>query len=675
MNSIVRCLMIGGLVVGGFLGSPLSVNAKRGLTIGEAQTISDKHGKEVILYKESYALVVGVSHYTDWPGLPGVKKDVQEVKAVLEEQGFHVVVKQDLDKIGLDQAFSEFISQYGGDPENRLLFYFAGHGHTLQLAYGGEMGYIVPADAPLPHYGVPAFQNKAIPMQRIQEYALQIQAKHALFLFDSCFSGALFALSRAVPEIISYKTAQPVRQFITSGSAEEKVPDESVFRAQFVRALRGEGDSDQDGYVTGTELGAFLQKTVVNYTHNAQHPQYGTIRNPNLDKGDFVFQLSVTIVVEEQAQTAPSSASALDPEAEMWELVKHSDNISDVRRFLRAFPQGRLTEVAQLKLEQLERQLAPAPLPTATTIPMPTVSKVDQQITQLLEQADAYFARQWYTTPEETNAFDVYQEVLKLDPGNAHASQQIGRIAQFYKSRAEREERQGRTEKAIQYYRKYLKIVPDEEAILDKIDELQTLPSTIVPSTPTPISIVVTPTPRPTSRPPTPTPQPQPRIRLRSEPGKFSENAITTMVQTRGFFDFNRNPHGDFPNTYEAKTLKGDRVVIDHAIGLMWQQAGSSNRMTQGEMQDYVDQLNREQYAGFSDWRLPTIEELASLLEPTEKNGDLYIDPIFDRKQWWCWSADETSGSSGAVWVVYFRSGGVNWCYVDDEYYVRCVRP
>lgn len=101
-------------------------------------------------------------------------------------------------------------------------------------------------------------------MQRIEEYALQIQAKHALFLFDSCFSGSLFALSRAVPDIISYKTAQPVRQFITSGSANETVPDESIFRAQFMRALQGEADSDQDGYVTGTELSEFLQRTVVN---------------------------------------------------------------------------------------------------------------------------------------------------------------------------------------------------------------------------------------------------------------------------------------------------------------------------------------------------------------------------------------------------------------------------
>ena len=128
-------------------------------------------------------------------------------------------------------------------------------------------------------------------MQQMEVYARRIQAKHALFLFDSCFSGSLFSLSRAIPEHISYKTSRPVRQFITAGGADEKVPDESIFRRQLVAGLNGEADQDKDGYVTGMELGEFLQKKVINYSKGSQHPQYGTLRDPNLDKGDFVFVL------------------------------------------------------------------------------------------------------------------------------------------------------------------------------------------------------------------------------------------------------------------------------------------------------------------------------------------------------------------------------------------------
>ena len=87
-----------------------------------------------------------------------------------------------------------------------------------------------------------------------------------------------------MPEYITYKTSKPVRQFITSGQADELVPDVSIFRQQLVAALQGEADKDEDGYVTGAELGEFLQQKVTNYSRNAQHPQYGKLRDPYLDK-------------------------------------------------------------------------------------------------------------------------------------------------------------------------------------------------------------------------------------------------------------------------------------------------------------------------------------------------------------------------------------------------------
>jgi len=246
-----------------------------------------------ILYKQSHALVIGMSKYTNgWPTLSGVEKDLIDVEATLKKNGFHVVVKRDKTRAELDKVFMDFITQYGQEKENRLLFYFAGHGHTL-TNFGEINGYIVPIDAPNPNYNESGFIAKAMPMSRIEEYAKQSKSKHALFLFDACFSGSLFSVNRAIPEIISYKTAQPVRQFITSGSAEETVPDKSIFREQFVQALTTDyADANKDGYLTGTELGKFLQDNVVNYSRNTQHPQYGKIRNTYLDKGDFVFVLN-----------------------------------------------------------------------------------------------------------------------------------------------------------------------------------------------------------------------------------------------------------------------------------------------------------------------------------------------------------------------------------------------
>lgn len=253
------------------------------------------NGTTSLLYQQSHALLIGVSAYNNGlPILPGVISDISAVKAALEENGFDVTVVMDPDNAGLENAFRKFIGKYGQLPDNRLLFYFAGHGHTIKMPYNEDIGYICPIDAPNPSKDSSDFEQKAMPMAHIETFARQIKSKHALFLFDACFSGSLFAMSRAIPEIISYKTKEPVRQFITSGSAEETVPDKSIFRAQFIRAIQGEADANKDGFVTGTELGEFLQTTVVNYSYNSQHPQYCKIRDPNLDKGDFVFVIDST---------------------------------------------------------------------------------------------------------------------------------------------------------------------------------------------------------------------------------------------------------------------------------------------------------------------------------------------------------------------------------------------
>jgi len=289
------CLLYGLIISVLFLASPIThgVETERGVGGIVSVLITDKQDNHVGLYKESYALVIGASNYTNgWPKLSGVKKDVQLIDIILKQHGFKVVTVKDPGQEQLNRAFSEFINKYGRKPESRLLFYFAGHGYTLKQSYGEEMGYVIPVDAPAPEKNINGFMDKAMDMQQIEVFAKRIQSKHAIFIFDSCFSGSLFALSRTIPKSITYKTSMPVRQFITSGSSKEKVSDKSIFREQFVSALEGEGDMDNDGYVTGTELGEFLLSTVVNYTKGAQHPQYGKIRNPYLDKGDFVFALS-----------------------------------------------------------------------------------------------------------------------------------------------------------------------------------------------------------------------------------------------------------------------------------------------------------------------------------------------------------------------------------------------
>jgi len=248
-----------------------------------------KNGQSLYLYKDYKAIVIGVSDYHYWPKLPNAVKDAKEVAAKLKELEFDVILLLDPSYKDMKKVFNELTYGMGKEENRAILLYFAGHGETEVLADKSNMGYIIPRDCPILKEDPMGFSDHAFSMMDIESYSYRIKSKHVLMLFDSCFSGSLFNLARAMPSDISEKSAMPVRQYITAGSEDEQVPDKSMFKRCFLKGLDGDGDLTKDGYITGTEMGMYLSDSVINYTKSAQHPQYGKIRNPDLDRGDFIF--------------------------------------------------------------------------------------------------------------------------------------------------------------------------------------------------------------------------------------------------------------------------------------------------------------------------------------------------------------------------------------------------
>lgn len=124
-------------------------------------------------------------------------------------------------------------------------------------------------------------------------------------------------------------------------------------------------------------------------------------------------------------------------------------------------------------------------------------------------------------------------------------------------------------------------------------------------------------------------------VRLRSEPvDDLSHEDARTMLQSKGFCERDWNWVGKgITHQHEPITRRGASVVINHTTGLMWQQGGSEQWMNWDDAQKYLAKLNREKFAGHDDWRLPTLEEAVSLMEPMKKHGNLYIDLLFDGRQ------------------------------------------
>lgn len=138
----------------------------------------------------------------------------------------------------------------------------------------------------------------------------------------------------------------------------------------------------------------------------------------------------------------------------------------------------------------------------------------------------------------------------------------------------------------------------------------------------------------------------------------------------RFLLDENWKPRNYIENKFEEQ--KDGKVIYDRATYLMWQQSGSEKEMEYNEADNYISQLNQDGFAGYSDWRLPTLKEAITLLKPEKSINGFFIDPVFDNNQPCIWTSNLPTASS--VWVVDFNFG---FCDRDEPYghhYVRAVR-
>jgi hypothetical protein len=312
--------------------------------------------KSVKLYSASYALVIGNDDYQHWPKLSNAIKDARLVGKELEAHGFEVTYRTNLTGDELEEALEEFYIEKGADIGARLLLWFAGHGDTVD-----GNGYLVPIDAPSSGKKT-HFKRKALSLRRFGEYVREANAKHALGIFDACFAGTIFEIQRSrPPPAITQATTMEVRQFFTSGDEGEEVRDDGTFRKLFIRALRGEerADANNDGYLTGSELGFFLHDRIVNLKLG-QTPRYGKLRDPDFDRGDFVFAINAPIKAAPVRSSAPTENNA---EIVFWQSIQNSTNPKHFEAYLHQFPYGVFATLAKVNLDILKPKQMTRPKP------------------------------------------------------------------------------------------------------------------------------------------------------------------------------------------------------------------------------------------------------------------------------------------------------------------------
>jgi serine/threonine-protein kinase len=127
------------------------------------------------------------------------------------------------------------------------------------------------------------------------------------------------------------------------------------------------------------------------------------------------------------------------------------------------------------------------------------------------------------------------------------------------------------------------------------------------------------------------------------------------------------------PAAWSSGTLRrlDAQVVEDPRSGLLWQYRGSPYPLAWHAARDYVAGLNHRGLAGRTDWRLPTIPELSTLLRPPPSGSDHCLEPVFHPEPQHLWSCDRRAFTT--AWYVSLDLGYVAWQDMGCSQHVKAV--
>lgn len=232
-------------------------------------------------YTRSRALVIGIDQYTQASPLQYAVSDAHEFRQTLVDSfGFEAddityLANEAATRQEILRAFLRF-SREDIDVDERLVVFYAGHGHT-RTGSRGEIGYLVPYDADMSDF------STFIRWDEFTRNSELVRAKHILFIMDACYGG--LALTRSIgpggARFLKDMMLRHSRQVLTAGKADEVVadsggplPNHSVFTGHLLEGMRGKAATD-DGVITAAGLMAYVYNRVATDKNSNQTPHYG----------------------------------------------------------------------------------------------------------------------------------------------------------------------------------------------------------------------------------------------------------------------------------------------------------------------------------------------------------------------------------------------------------------
>jgi len=376
-------------------------------------------------YSGSHALIIGINKYKYVSPLSCACNDAKGIADILINRFNFPSDKVTLltdDAASRDRIRGAFLNYAVASdvyPNDRIIIFFAGHGHTVR-GRRGETGFLIPVDGKIDDLAT------LVRWDDLTSNAELIAAKHIFFLMDACYGG--LALSRrAIPagsmRFLKDMLQRYSRQVLTAGKADEPVADaggpragHSVFTGHLLDVLDGV-TSTKAGIITANSLMAYVYEKVGNDPHSRQTPHYGSIDGD----GDFIFDTSR--IVQSNAQEGGDQDVLIKISPSIPSLPNSSGTISDTMKVLLADPgqQIKLDDFVSSHLRYATDALSLDNFPTHALVSNDEVAKRLRQYEDIITNLQTMvilFAR-WSTKDQLPILEKLFARLSEIDKGTA----------------------------------------------------------------------------------------------------------------------------------------------------------------------------------------------------------------------------------------------------------------
>jgi hypothetical protein len=285
------------MLVGGFDNEPAAAIELRDVRVKEDPSNSGQEcGRTLIA-------VIGIDRYQHtrhWRALSNAVSDARGAAALFAQLGFVQATEALIDDAATGRAIQSMVTDdlMVLRPDDSLVLFYAGHGGNRKHRVGGHevtTGYLIPVDA----------EDKVSTWVDLEAWLRSVALlppRHILVILDACHSG--IALDPVIKwrgstswrsEPLATLKSRHSRRIITSALGDQRAldggpcPGHSLFTGCLIEALTNARRGD-DGIMTGSELGLYLQRRVQSYPHSQQQtPDFGTFAFD--ERGELVIPL------------------------------------------------------------------------------------------------------------------------------------------------------------------------------------------------------------------------------------------------------------------------------------------------------------------------------------------------------------------------------------------------